>query len=103
MHYIYKALVLVALFISQSVFADGALQNDVASDKSCAVIAKACAAAGFVREKSETKGIWSNCMEPILLGKTVLGVKVDSSVVKLCRVHKIAELQAQLQQFMSVK
>lgn len=102
MRIIYKMFVIFAMFATQQVFADDAVQNEPAPDKACIVIAKACSSAGFVSRRSETKGIWHNCMEPTLLGQTVSGVKVDPSVVKTCRVHKIKELQMQLEKFKQV-
>ncbi len=103
MRTIHKVLVLFVILTTQHVFADDAMLNEVTSDKPCAAIAKACSAAGFVRERSKTKGIWRNCMEPTLLGKTVSGVKVDPAVVKSCRMQKIKKLQMQLEQFKQVK
>ncbi|GEM_PF-2490498 len=103
MRTIYKMFVIFAMLATQQVFADDAVQNEPARDKSCIVIAKACSSAGFVGRRSETKGIWHNCMEPTLLGQTVAGVKVDPADVKTCRMHKIKELQMQLEQFKNVK
>lgn len=102
MRTIYKMFVFLAMFTTQQVFADDAVQNEPVPDKSCIVIAKACSSAGFVSRKSETKGIWHNCMEPTLLGQTVSGVKVDPADVKTCRMHKIKELQMQLEKFKKV-
>lgn len=100
MRTIYKMFLILAIFAMQSVFADDMMQND---GKSCGVIAKACSSAGFVSRRSETKGIWGNCMKPILLAQSVANVQVDPAVVKNCRMHKIKELQMQLEQFKKVK
>jgi hypothetical protein len=104
MRNIYKVFVLAALLTTQYAFADDTMPPpDDAKDKPCLIIAKACSEAGFVRERSETKGIWRNCMEPVLLGQTVAGVKVDPAAVKTCRSHKIDEMQMQLKKFKQVQ
>ena len=69
-----------------------------ASDKSCSTIADACLAAGFVKTESTTKGIWRDCMRPVILGKTVSGVSIDASVVKSCRADKIKDLKMELKE-----
>ena len=103
MRTIHTLLVLVSLSLTQQVFADSLMQKLDASDRPCAPVVKACLDAGFVRERSEDKGIWHNCMEPALLGKTVEHVQLDASVVKTCRQHKITELKMQLKQLENVK
>lgn len=86
--------VFVAMILTQNIYAD---------DKSCGEIANACLAAGFVKGESDTKGIWHDCMKPVILGKSVAGVSVNSSIVKSCRMHKIAELKVELNELQKSK
>jgi len=91
----FKVLIMfMTVLLSQQVFA-----ADSSADKSCSTIADACLAAGFVKAESAGKGIWTDCMKPVILGKTVTGVKVDPSDVKSCRVNKIKEFKAELKEF----
>jgi hypothetical protein len=90
-------LMVIALLGTQQIFAD-----DVPGDKSCGSIADACLAAGFVKTESATKGIWQDCMRPVILGQTVSGVTIDPAVVKTCRVQKIKELKMELKAFQNV-
>ena len=90
MRIVHIIFVLMAMFATQQVFAES---------KSCETIANSCLDAGFIKSESTDKGIWNDCMKPIILGKTVSGVTVDSAVVKSCRAQKIAELKIQLEEF----
>ncbi len=99
MHKIRTILMLIAMVATQQVFAADAADMSSSDDKSCSTIANACLAAGFVKTESADKGIWRDCMKPIILGQTVAGVTVDSSVVKACRIHKIKELKMELKEF----
>ncbi len=99
----HKMLIIGSLLLSQQVFADFSMQKTDMNDRPCAVLAKACSDAGFIRDRSEEKGIWRNCMEPLLLGKSVSQVKVDSAAIKACRTHKINELKMELQRLKDVK
>lgn len=103
MRTISKMLIVFTMLLTQQVFADDAAPNKDAGSKPCIVIAKACSTAGYVSRRSETKGIWRNCMQPILLGQPVSNVKVDPATVKACRTDKIKELKTQLEQFQQVK
>jgi hypothetical protein len=52
----------------------------------CKKIAEVCKAAGFVRGGSSTgKGIMENCIQPIMSGQQVTGVKVDPSDIAACK------------------
>ena len=92
-------LMIAAMILTQQVFADAMMPDDVA----CGVIAKACLDAGYVKTESATKGIWHDCMKPIILGKKVSSVTVDKNVVKTCRMNKIKSMKAELVELQSVK
>lgn len=96
MNKVYIALMLTAIFGVQQVFA----HDD--DNKSCEAIVNACLDAGFVKEKSEDKGMWKNCMKPLILGKSVDKVKVEESDVKACRSHKIEKTEKELKEFKEV-
>lgn len=87
-------LMLSAVLATYSIFADGHMHS-----KSCAVIAKACMKAGYVRRETSNKRFWQNCMKPIILGRTVPGVTVNTSTVRACRADKIHQLKKELREF----
>lgn len=89
----YSLILLTALAI-QPVFAHEDMSNS--NDKSCATIVKACLDGGYTRENSDNKQFWKDCLRPLLLGKAVTGITVDTSDVNQCRTAKIAELEAEL-------
>src|SRR6476469_5841867 len=98
MRQVRTTLILMAILAAQQVFA-----AESASDRSCSTIADACLAAGFVKTESTTKGIWHDCMRPVILGKTVTGVSINATVVKSCRADKIKELQMELKEMQQAK
>ncbi len=58
----------------------------VPTDGSCKKLVDACKAAGFVKGAHKTgKGLFKDCMEPLLAGKTVEGVTVDAADVTACK------------------
>ena len=56
----------------------------------CKQIKSACESAGFVKgdHKKDQKGLYKDCVQPILAGKSVAGVTVGSDVVAACNVKK---------------
>lgn len=98
MRKVHIIMVLMAAFATQQAFAD-TMSADSSDDKACTTIADACLSAGYVKTESANKGIWRDCMKPIILGQAIPGVKVDSSVVKSCRANKIKELKMELKEF----
>jgi hypothetical protein len=56
----------------------------------CKQIKAACGSAGFVKgnHKKDGKGLYKDCMQPILAGKSVVGVTVAQDVVAACNVKK---------------
>jgi hypothetical protein len=92
-----KTLVLVgsvfaAMMVSASVWAAdpapmapaGMAATDM--EHPCKAIEASCKAAGFVKGKaSEGKGLWKNCMQPIMDGQSVAGVSVDAATMQACQ------------------
>jgi opacity protein-like surface antigen len=57
----------------------------------CHAIEEACKAAGFVKGGASTgKGLWKNCIKPILDGTAVSGVNVGADEVAACKAKKAA-------------
>ncbi len=98
MRKIHLVIAISAVFSMQHVLA----ADDMSDRKGpCADVVKACFAAGYAR-KSEDKRFWFDCMNPILLGKTVKGVNLDPNTVKMCRANKIEELKKELSDLQAV-
>lgn len=84
---------LMATLMSSSVFA-----NHMDS-KACSAIVDACKKAGYERGDNANKKFWQDCMKPIVMGKSVKDVTIDSDTIKQCRTDKIADLKKQLKEF----
>jgi hypothetical protein len=76
----------VTLLWGTLTFADGGKE---ALPKPCQTIATACEAAGFHSGgHKEGKGLWKDCVAPILDGRTIPGVTVSSDDVKSCQAKR---------------
>lgn len=93
---------IAAILSTQPLFADETAQYMSSDDKPCAAVAKACSDAGFSRSETPDKKFWHDCMQPILLGKTVQGVTLDASVAKECRVKKINQMKKEVKELEKV-
>jgi hypothetical protein len=81
-----KRITLWTLTVMMCGMADGA---PAPANEPCRQITHACKSAGFVRgEAKEGKGLFKDCVQPILKGQTVQGVTVDPSVVQACQQKK---------------
>jgi hypothetical protein len=57
----------------------------------CKEIKAACETAGFKKgDHKEKKGLYKDCVQPIMAGQTVPGVTVASDVVTACKDKKVA-------------
>ena len=55
----------------------------------CQQIKAACESAGFVKgEHKEKKGLYKDCMQPVMAGQSVAGVNVGADVVSSCKAKK---------------
>ncbi|MDG0816644.1 hypothetical protein [Bdellovibrio svalbardensis] len=55
----------------------------------CKEIKSACESAGFVKgEHKEKKGLYKDCMQPVMAGQSVAGVNVSADVVSACKAKK---------------
>lgn len=95
MRKIHVGLILMASLLSSSAFAN----HHKMDSKACNTIVEACKKAGYEKDKDAEKKFWQDCMKPIVLGKSVKDVTIDSDTVKQCRTDKIAELKKQIKEF----
>jgi hypothetical protein len=89
---------IMAATLSVSVWADApAAPATVAAGANsgqhpCHAIEAACQGAGFVKGGAvQGKGLWKDCIEPILDGKAVSGVNVGADEVQACKAKKAAK------------
>jgi len=74
------ALIVSMLFVVQGV---------ALADHPCKAIEEACKKAGFVRgEAKEGKGLFKNCMKPLMEGQAVAGVSVPPAEIQACQAKK---------------
>lgn len=60
----------------------------------CKDVKAACESAGFIKgDHKDKKGLYKDCMQPIMNGQSVPGVNVGADVVAACKAKK-AEHQA---------
>lgn len=97
MRKIHIALMVMATLFSSSVFA-----NHMMDSKACGMIVDACKKAGYTKGDNGDKRFWVDCMKPIIMGKSVKDVTIDSATIKQCRTDKIADMKKQLKEFENV-
>lgn len=60
----------------------------------CKEVKAACEAAGFKKgDHKNNKGLWKDCIDPVMEGKSVAGVTIGSDVIAACK-EKHAEKKA---------
>lgn len=59
----------------------------VGKEHPCHKIRTACEGAGFVRggHKKDGKGLWKDCVQPVMNGTSIAGVTVDSKDIQACK------------------
>lgn len=88
-----KLLILIGASIALSLLINSAFAD---AKRPCKPLMIACKAAGFKRGgEAQGKGMWKNCMEPILTGQTVPGVNVNMSAADMqaCKTNATAMMQ----------
>lgn len=73
-------LLSISLITSFAIFASTAQ-----AARPCKVIAEACFAAGAIHRGESRDVILKKCVMPVISGRGVAGVNVDSSVIQACR------------------
>lgn len=92
-HYIKLGLVTIALSASL------AMADDAEPGKGhpCHAIHKLCKAAGFKggHHKTDGKGMWVDCVQPLIEGKPVAGVTTPPSDadIQACKAHKAEHMK----------
>ena len=80
------------VFVGLSSLSFAGETTPAAAKHPCRKIETACSAAGFIkRHHKEGKGLWKDCMEPIMEGKTVEGVTVDAADIQGCKDKRAAK------------
>jgi hypothetical protein len=78
-------LAAAALLLAGSAVAE----NDEPLPKPCQTLATACQAAGYHRGgHKEGKGLWKDCVAPILDGRAIPGVTPNPDDVKACQARR---------------
>lgn len=85
----------VTLAVIAAAFASSVAMAEGTGDHPCRALRKsaieACSSAKFERGKSkEHKGLFKDCVRPVMEGKTVEGVSIDAALVKACQDRKAA-------------
>ena len=82
-------LIAMALSFSMAQAQTPAAPAPTAKEHPCKKIMDACKSAGFVKgEWKQGKGLFKNCMQPIMEGKTVAGVTATADEIQSCKAHK---------------
>ncbi|UYL08100.1 hypothetical protein B9G69_013700 [Bdellovibrio sp. SKB1291214] len=82
-----KSLVMALVLMgSVSAFAN---DGHGGKDHPCAKVKAACEAAGFKQgAHKDKKGLWKDCVDPVMEGKSVAGVTVATSDIEACKMKK---------------
>lgn len=82
------SLVLIGMMSATVALADGSSPKE-GKYHPCEKILEACKAGGFVKGgHKDKKGLYMDCLKPILAGQSVSGVSVDSKDVQACQERK---------------
>ena len=88
-----KTLWITLVLVSLSLFSlSWAKEGKERGDGPCRKIKKACKDAGFIKgdHKKTGKGLFVDCMKPLMNGENVSGVSVDSQDLSACKERKEA-------------
>ena len=72
-------------------------QFSFAHNKQCEMIAKSCVKAGYTDKTDAKREFWHSCMERVLLGKAVKGVKISAEDATTCKESKITEMKKEIE------
>lgn len=73
------------LLLSFALISSFLFMTNVEAARPCKPIAEACLAAGVVHRGQSNQMIFENCIKPVVYGRGIRGVRVDSSVINACR------------------
>jgi hypothetical protein len=81
-------IVSCALMLSSAAFAEGG-KPKAPLPKACQSVMTVCEAAGYRHGgHKEHKGLWKDCVAPILDGKSIAGVSPNADDVKACAANR---------------
>ncbi len=60
-----------------------AIQADAA--RPCKTIVEACLAAGVIQKSAARDVMFEQCVKPIISGKNIAGVNIDSATINACK------------------
>jgi hypothetical protein len=91
--FLMAAVLISFIGVSSEAYAQVKKKPAVAEVNPCTTVKKACEAAGFKRggyepRKNLRKGLYRDCIRPLLDGEVVKGVRVDSRVIAACKARK---------------
>lgn len=72
-------LLLTAFLVSFS------LMTTAGASRPCKTIAEACFSAGVIHRGESEQMIINSCIKPVVYGRGIRGVNVDSTVINACR------------------
>ncbi|WP_413557042.1 hypothetical protein [Bdellovibrio sp. HCB209] len=76
-----SVIIALTLLGSVSAFAQGAPK-----EHPCNQVKAACEGAGFKKgEQKDGKGLWKDCIDPIMKGKPVAGVTLTKEAIDACK------------------
>lgn len=67
------------------------LAKNAEAARPCKVIVEACLSAGVIQSGASRQVMIQNCVKPIVAGRGIEGVRVDSSVIKACKAKIAAQ------------
>ncbi len=84
---------LLGLFLGVSAWATPDLMKKADSmkntDRPCQLVKAACESAGFVKGgHKDGKGLWKDCLGPLMDGKSVNGVSLGADQVNACKARR---------------
>lgn len=81
-----KSFILFTAFVGAAALAK---DPQPAKEGPCKKLIDACKTAGFSKsDKKDKKGLFKNCIRPVMRGENVADVKVNSADVDACRAKK---------------
>lgn len=64
----------------------------VEAARPCKAIAEACLSAGVIQKGVSRDTIFNNCVKPIVAGKSIQGVNIDTATINACKAKIAAHM-----------
>ncbi len=90
----------LAFATQTATFAETSAPPAAPADHPCKAVEAVCEAAGFLprQHKQAGKGLWMDCMRPLMGGQSVAGVKPSAADLAACKAHRAKRRQNDQQQ-----